>query len=195
MKFAYSFFIEAELTSPSDPGQVLTSADPGRVFPRPDSEQVVQGPESGQIVQSPESGQVLNERELWLFDLDGCLVDSFDGTNLRPLARELLEALLRQGHGVDIWSAGGAEYAERVATRVAIDHLIGSFWTKERGPSGKWSLPQELAGLRVVCVDDQPDGVPQGVEKIAVFPYLGPNPHDQVFRKLLDRALFSAPSS
>jgi beta-phosphoglucomutase-like phosphatase (HAD superfamily) len=153
------------------------------------------GPDSGQVLPRSDSGQVLNEQEHWLFDLDGCLVDSFDGTSLRPLARELLEALLAEGHGVDIWSAGGSEYAERVAARVGISGLIGSFWTKERGPTGKWTLPQELAGLRVVCVDDQPDGIPPGVERIAVFPYLGPNPHDQVLRKLLDRVLFAAASS
>lgn len=127
--------------------------------------------------------------EHWLFDLDGCLVDSFDGTSLRPLAQELLEALVNQGFGVDIWSAGGAEYAERVALRVGICGLIGRFFTKDRGPLGKWVLPSELSGFRVVCVDDQPDGVPPDVEKISVFPYLGPNAHDQVLRKLLDRVL------
>jgi hypothetical protein len=130
--------------------------------------------------------------EHWLFDLDGCLVDSFDGTSLRPLARELLVALRGRGFGVDIWSAGGAEYAQRVASRVGILALIGSFWTKDRGPSGKWTLPTELAELSVVCVDDQPDGVPIGVEKIPVFPYLGPNPHDQVLRKILDRVLVAS---
>jgi phosphoglycolate phosphatase-like HAD superfamily hydrolase len=134
----------------------------------------------------------LKSHEHWLFDLDGCLVDSFDGTSLRPLARELIETLLQQGHSVDIWSAGGAEYAERVARRVGISHLIGTFWTKDRGSSGKWTLPQDLTGRQIVCVDDQPDGVPLGVEKIAVFPYLGPNPHDQVLRKLLDRAASSS---
>ena len=129
--------------------------------------------------------------EHWLFDLDGCLVDSFDGTSLRPLARELLESLRAAGFGVDIWSAGGADYATRVATRVGIVELIGTFWTKERGPGGKWGLPPELIGKIIVCVDDQPDGVPYGVEKISVFPYLGPNPHDQVLRKVLDRVLCS----
>jgi hypothetical protein len=173
----------------------LKSADPGPVLHRLDSGQGLHRSDSGQVLPRSDSGQVLNEREHWLFDLDGCLVDSFDGTSLRPLARELLEALLRQGHGVDIWSAGGSEYAERVAARVDIGNLIGCFWTKDRGSTGKWTLPQELAGLRVVCVDDQPDGVPPGVEKIAVFPYLGPNPHDQVLRKLLDRALSASPSS
>ncbi len=116
------------------------------------------------------------------------MVDSFDGKSLRPLARELLVALRQKGCGIDIWSAGGAEYAERVAQRVGIRDLVGTFWTKDRGANGKWTLPLELAEITVVCVDDQPDGVPSNVESIGVFPYLGANPYDQVLRKLLDRA-------
>jgi hypothetical protein len=168
MKFAYSFVIEED-----------------RVSNKPK--------DLGEVSNLPHSVPGSHVHEHWLFDLDGCLVDSFDGTSLRPLARELIEALLQHGHSVDIWSAGGAEYAERVARRVGISDLIGTFWTKDRGPSGKWTLPPELSG-QIVCVDDQPDGVPPGVEKIAVFPYLGPNPHDQVLHKLLDRATsFIAP--
>jgi hypothetical protein len=186
MKFAYYFDIESDLASTQP-----TNAKPP-VLCSPDSGQVLCSPDSGQVLNGPDSGQVLGSCEYWLFDLDGCLVDSFDGTSLRPLALELIERLLQQGHSVDIWSAGGAEYAERVARRVGISHLIGTFWTKDRGSSGKWTLPDDLAGSKIVCVDDQPDGVPLGVEKIAVFPYLGPNPHDQVLRKLLDRAASSS---
>lgn len=122
----------------------------------------------------------------WLFDLDGCLVDSFAGTHLRPWAREVLEALRDADHRVAIWSAGGADYAERVARRVGIDALIEAYWTKERSASGRWQLPPTAPGRPVVCVDDQPDAIPPGVERIAVFPYLGRNDHDRAFVKILD---------
>src|SRR5581483_7077971 len=36
---------------------------------------------------------------VWVFDVDGCIVDSLTGTSLRPGARELLEHL-RTGLGV-----------------------------------------------------------------------------------------------
>ncbi len=125
--------------------------------------------------------------EHWLFDLDGCLVDSFDGSHLRPHARDLLTRLRSNGSRVEIWSAGGDEYAERVAKRVGIHELIDAFWTKERGPNKRWTLPFERASAHVVCIDDQPDGVPDGVEKIAVFPYLGRNDHDNVLSHLVAR--------
>jgi hypothetical protein len=125
--------------------------------------------------------------ERWLFDLDGCLVDSFGGTHLRPYARELVEAVGVVTGRVEIWSAGGADYAERVADRTGIGDLIDAYWDKERGVDGKWTLPFDPTGFTVVCVDDQPDGIPHGAERIAVFPYLGRNVHDAALRSILDR--------
>ena len=123
--------------------------------------------------------------EVWCFDLDGCLVDSMAGTHLRPFARELLTELIARDVDVRIWSAGGAEYSERVAARVGIGDLISSYHFKERGADGKWGLPPLPSGAGVVCVDDQPEGVPDHVRTIRVFPYLGPRPHDQALAKVL----------
>jgi long-chain acyl-CoA synthetase len=123
----------------------------------------------------------------WLFDLDGCLVDSFGGTFLRPLARELLTAVVSTTGQAEIWSAGGAEYAERVANRVGIADLVSAYWEKDRGSDGKWAIPFDHSGYKIVCVDDQPDGVPAVAERIVVFPYLGQNDHDRALQRVIER--------
>ena len=38
-------------------------------------------------------GPATTETDGWVFDVDGCLVDSLTGTSLRPGARELLARL------------------------------------------------------------------------------------------------------
>lgn len=124
---------------------------------------------------------------LWLFDLDGCLVDSMGASILRPHARVLLEQLRQLGVAVHIWSAGGADYARRVAARVGIADLIVEYHTKDRGDDGRWLLPEPAAGADVVCVDDQPDGVPLQVRTISVFPFIGARPHDRTLAGVLAR--------
>ena len=123
-------------------------------------------------------------RPHWRFDLDGCLVDSFAATDLRPHAAELLLALRARGLRVTIWSAGGEEYARRVAARVGIAALVDGYDEKVRGPDGRWTLTG-VAAADLVCVDDQPEGLPRGVTVVAVFPYLGPDPHDRVLEQVL----------
>ena len=122
---------------------------------------------------------------IWFFDLDGCLVDSMAATDLRPHAEELLVALVARGIEVRIWSAGGGEYAERVATRLGIDGPVTSFHDKERGSEGRWILPAVPDGANVTCVDDQPEGVPGEVTTIAVFPYLSRRRRDRALAELL----------
>lgn len=123
---------------------------------------------------------------MWLFDLDGCLVDSMGGTILRPHARELLEALTDRGTSVHVWSAGGDDYASRVAARVGIADLVSGFHTKVREASGRWALPLPAHDVELVCVDDQPEGVPADVTTIAVFPFIGARPHDRALGRVLD---------
>jgi long-chain acyl-CoA synthetase len=116
----------------------------------------------------------------WAFDLDGCLVGTLAPDDLRPLARELLESVRSAGATLVVWSAGGAEYARRIAARTDIAHLVDGFYDKRRGIDGKWTLevfPRDL--VPIVCVDDDPEGVPEGIRVLAVTPYLGRRPHDR----------------
>ena len=87
---------------------------------------------------------------------------------------------------MSVWSAGGASYPGRVLGRVGLLDLVTSCHAKDRGPDGRWRLP-ELTGPRdLVCVDDQAEGVPSGVAVIPVFPYLSGHPHDRAFAPILD---------
>ncbi len=124
---------------------------------------------------------------MWLFDLDGCLVDSFAATDVRPLAVEALSQARRSGATVVIWSAGGVDYARRVAERLGLAELVDGFYPKDRGSAGRWVLHEDFRGAAVTCVDDQPDGLPELVDAIAVFPYLGVDRHDRALEAVLRR--------
>jgi hypothetical protein len=129
---------------------------------------------------------VPESRVVWLFDLDGCLVDSFAATDLRPLAHDALAAVRASGAGVMLWSAGGVEYARRVVERIGIDTHFDDVLPKERGPDGRWVLDLAVVGAEITCVDDQPEGLPTGVRAVAVFPYVGPNAHDRALQQVID---------
>jgi len=119
---------------------------------------------------------------VWVFDVDGCIVDSLTGTSLRPGARELLEHL-RTGLGVRVlvWSAGGADYAERRARSLGIHHLAAAFHSKvSRDRDGRYRTDHlAVEPGRAVFVDDRPEDLPAGVQVVAVSPYLAENPHDR----------------
>jgi long-chain acyl-CoA synthetase len=126
---------------------------------------------------------------VWAFDVDGCLVDSITGTSLRPLARPVLEHLQARGTTVVLWSAGGGEYARRHAVRHGIGDLVSACYDKDaRDESGRYVVTHlDHEHQPDVCVDDQPDELPLHVDRIAVTPYLAPDPHDQGFAALLQR--------
>ena len=131
--------------------------------------------------------------EVWVFDLDGCIVDSHTGTSLRPGAIELLEHLRRAGARVVLWSAGGADYARRRADEHRVTSLFDAFHDKDgRDPAGRYLTDHFLAAdARVVFVDDRPEDMPEGAEVIAVSPYLGRNPHDRGLAGARSRAALS----
>jgi beta-phosphoglucomutase-like phosphatase (HAD superfamily) len=120
-------------------------------------------------------------RPRWRFDLDGTLVDSLSATHVRPHAVDLLEALRAHRCEITVWSAGGIEYASGVVARVALAPYVDEVMEKRRGSDGWWQVGDQAGEL--ACVDDQPEGLPPGVEVHAVFPYVGANRHD---RALLD---------
>jgi FMN phosphatase YigB (HAD superfamily) len=124
---------------------------------------------------------------VWVFDLDGCLIDSQTGTSVRPIAVELLRHLRRSGRRVVLWSAGGAEYARGRVVELEIDGLFDAFFDKEgRDSAGRYLVEQLVHSLSdMVLVDDRPEDMPHGADVIAVTPYIAANPHD---RGLLDAA-------
>jgi len=116
----------------------------------------------------------------WVFDLDGTLVDGLAASRLRPGAAELLRRLAADGMRLSLWSAGGAAYALRVATRLGVDALFSAVGEKVAGDDGRWVLPVgwQVAG-GVVCVDDEPGRLPLDVGALPVRPWLG-GAHDNV---------------
>ncbi len=126
---------------------------------------------------------------VWAFDVDGTLVDSITGSSLRPMARSVLEVLRARGSTVVLWSAGGGDYARRRAEAHGIDDLVDACYDKGvRDGEGRY-LTSHLVGEHRphVCVDDQPDELPAGVESIGVSAYLAPDPHDRGLAALLER--------
>jgi phosphoglycolate phosphatase-like HAD superfamily hydrolase len=117
----------------------------------------------------------------WVFDVDGCLVDSLIGTSLRPLARDLLEHLAAQGCETIWWSAGGQPHARARAERFGVDHLVTRFCEKdERDLDRRYATRHLGVDLEAaIFVDDRPEDMPVGAQVIAVAPYLVENPRDR----------------
>lgn len=126
----------------------------------------------------------------WVFDVDGCLIDSLTSTSLRPGARELLAHLRDRACTVLLWSAGGAEYARERASAHAIAALFDGFHAKDgRDGDGRYRIDAlPLGAGAAVFVDDRPEDLPDGVVVVAVSPYLSHTPHDRGLRRALDRA-------
>ena len=121
--------------------------------------------------------------ETWVFDVDGCLIDSLSGSSLRPGAADLLVLLRARGCRVLLWSAGGAGYAAERATEHGLEGSVDGFHSKTRqDPSG----PYDVDGLSptsstLTFVDDRPEDLAADADVIAVSPYLSHNPHDRAW--------------
>jgi hypothetical protein len=133
----------------------------------------------------------LSDREIWLFDIDGTLVDSFDAEHLRPLVIELFTAVRARGARIFAWSAGGAAHAQRVVDRHGLSADVDGCHDKIVGVDGRWDVQHILGGnaISITCVDDQLDRLPRVAHSIGVFPYLRPNPHDRGLAGALASAL------
>ena len=134
-------------------------------------------------------GGVRADAECWVFDVDGCLIDSLTGRSLRPGARELL-AHLGTGHRVLLWSAGGDAYARARAEEFRVDdHVSGYFAKVGRSSDGCYltgHLPLDPG--RAVFVDDRPEDLAPTLEVLAVSPYLSEDPHDRGLEAVARRA-------
>ncbi len=127
------------------------------------------------------TGPTTTEAGCWVFDVDGCLIDSLTGSSLRPGARDLLVHLTGRGTRVILWSAGGDEYARARAEQFGVDGLVDAFHSKdERDRDGHYvtaHLGVELG--HVVFVDDRPEDLAAGLDVRAVSPYLSDDRHDR----------------
>ena len=113
----------------------------------------------------------------WVFDVDGCLVDSLTGMSLRPGAREILEHLAGRTR-VYLWSAGGDDYARDRAGQFGVDHLVSGYFSKETRDADGCYLTTHLPVSRgaAVFVDDRPEDLAAPLDVLAVSPYLGGGP-------------------
>jgi|GEM_PF-1058050 len=134
---------------------------------------------------SPEQGPAT-----WIFDVDGCLVDSLLGTSLRPGADALLAHLAAAQREVVLWSAGGADYAEARAQRFGLTSSVTRFEVKDgRDRDGRY----ETAHLNIdlehsIFIDDRPEDMPLSADVVAVTPYLIENPRDRGLAVVAGRA-------
>lgn len=128
--------------------------------------------------------------DCWVFDVDGCLVDSLTGTSLRPGARRLLEHLARGDGRVLFWSAGGEDYARARAQQFHVDGLVNGYFGKdERDDDGRYRtehLPARLG--HSVFVDDRPEDLAPHLDVVVVPPYLSDDPHDRGLAGVARRA-------
>jgi long-chain acyl-CoA synthetase len=131
---------------------------------------------------------------VWVFDVDGTLIDSLSGTSLRPGAEALLTGLRAAGRQAVLWSAGGTGYARDRAAEHGIEHLFHLFAEKgERDADGRY-LPTFLDGCdTAVFVDDRPEDMPVAAAVITVSPYIADNPHDRGLATALGRSDVRAP--
>jgi hypothetical protein len=125
----------------------------------------------------------------WVFDLDGCLIDSLTGTSLRPGAMELLEHLGRSNRVV-LWSAGGDGYARDRAKQFGVDRHVSGYFSKDgRDDDGTYRTGHlALDTCSAVFVDDRPEDLAIDLDVVAVSPYLAPDSHDRGLVSVARRA-------
>jgi long-chain acyl-CoA synthetase len=137
----------------------------------------------------PAGGEASSAGDCWVFDVDGCLVDSLTGTSLRPGARELLGSLAGRAR-VLLWSAGGDSYARDRAEQFQVDNLVNGYFSKEGRDAGGCYLTTHLplGPGHAVFVDDRPEDLAKELDVLAVSPYLSDDPHDRGLRAVAQRA-------
>lgn len=138
-----------------------------------------------------------SQPRVWVFDLDGTLIDSLTGESIRPYAVPLLRTLRESGTTVVVWSAGGGDYARQRCDDHGVTHLVDEFYDKEvRDAEGRWVSSHIRADATYLTfVDDRPEETPTSGRLLAVRPYIGPNPHDRGLLPLLELAVSESTSS
>ena len=94
-------------------------------------------------------------------DVDGTILDENEG--LVPHTRESIQRLKDAGHYVQLWSGGGAEYAEKIARKFSFAHLIDSY--AKKADVAIDDLPETAHPATVIHVDQQ-HRLDQAVQKV-----------------------------
>ncbi len=141
----------------------------------------------------PTGGVTPSDARCWVFDVDGCLVDSLTGTSLRPGAREILEHLTGRTR-VYLWSAGGGDYARDRAAQFGVDHLVSGYFSKEGRDADGCYLTTHLPVRpgTAIFVDDRPEDLAAHFDVIVVSPYLAEDRHDRGLEQVARRAGLTA---
>jgi hypothetical protein len=126
---------------------------------------------------------------VWAFDVDGTLIGSIRSDVLRPGANELLEALGWLGVSCILWSAGGKDYAQRMAERHGIAEAFVAFYAKDvRDVHSRYTVVHVASEHRPhVFVDDVPTDLPSDVPVLSVPQFMGGNPADTAFSSVLEQ--------
>lgn len=124
---------------------------------------------------------------VWVFDVDGTLLDGMSARSLRPGAMDLMDELTARGIRIVVWSAGGADYARRRLAAAGIAEFVSAWHDKDARDADLRYVTTHLdIDLdHTVFVDDQPKDLPIGARVIAVRPYLAPNDYDQGLSAIL----------
>jgi long-chain acyl-CoA synthetase len=139
---------------------------------------------SGNSATTPRPGDAC-----WVFDVDGCLVDSLTGTSLRPGARDIVMRLAARAR-VLLWSAGGGDYAQARAVQFGLAEYFDGFYPKDGRDAGGHYLTSHLptGPGRAVFVDDRPEDLAESLEVLVVSPYLTDDRHDRGLEAVASRA-------
>src|SRR5580698_3683345 len=131
-----------------------------------------------------------SRHDCWIFDVDGCLIDSLTGSSLRPGSRSILEHLAAHGRSVILWSAGGHGYARGRAEEFGLQDLVDGCFAKDGRDSDGCYRTRHLPtrGRHAVFVDDRPEDLSRSLDVIAVSPYLNDDPHDRGLEEVARRA-------
>ena len=127
--------------------------------------------------------------QIWAFDIDGTIIGAIRSDVLRPNVREVFEALIANDARVLLWSAGGADYAERMAVRHGIEDLVHAYFGKpDRSGAAHYAVEHIPEHIRpTVFVDDSPSDLPPHWDVIAVDQFMGSNMHDRGLAVILQR--------
>jgi hypothetical protein len=139
----------------------------------------------------PEFAQLVRPGSTWAFDVDGTLIGSIRSDVTRPGAASLLEALVRRGVVCVLWSAGGDDYAQRMAERHGLALHVSAYYAKDVRDADGTYLVDHFSPAHVpdVLVDDSPVDLRAGRSRwvIGVRQFMGGHPADRELVELRER--------